>query len=165
MRDPFLREIVQNALMGVAEEAGIFGARSAYSPFVNQSSEIAIALFDRDARLIAHSGSGTMHVAALHSMLPEVLKDHPPATLEDGDAIICNDHFRGGIHPTDVGVFRPIFWKGQPLFYYAGMMIVSDLGGVSTGGPARQRHRMLPRRNHDSAAQALHQGAAQRVHP
>ncbi|HXR35953.1 MAG TPA: hydantoinase B/oxoprolinase family protein [Candidatus Binataceae bacterium] len=134
MRDPFLREIVQNALMGVAEEAGIFGARSAYSPFVNQSSEIAIALFDRDARLIAHSGSGTMHVAALHSMLPEVLKDHPPATLEDGDAIICNDHFRGGIHPTDVGVFRPIFWKGQPHFYYAGMMIVSDLGGVSTGG-------------------------------
>ncbi len=134
MRDPFLREIVQNALMGVAEEAGIFGARSAYSPFVNQSSEIAIALFDRDARLIAHSGSGTMHVAALHSMLPEVLKDHPPATLEDGDAIICNDHFRGGIHPTDVGVFRPIFWKGQPVFYYAGMMIVSDLGGVSTGG-------------------------------
>jgi N-methylhydantoinase B len=138
MQDPFLREIVQNALMGIAEEAGIFGARSAYSPFVNQSSEIAVALFDRDARLIAHSGSGTMHVAALHSMLPEVLKDNPPETLKDGDAIICNDHFRGGIHPTDVGVFRPIFSKGAPLFYYGAMMIVSDLGGVSTGGlPAK----------------------------
>ena len=134
MRDPFLREIVQNALMGIAEEAGIFGARSAYSPFVNQSSEIAIALFDRDARLIAHSGSGTMHVAALHSMLPEVLKDNPPETLKDGDAKNCNDHFRGGIHPTDVGVFRPIFRNDAPLFYYAAMMIVSDLGGVSTGG-------------------------------
>jgi len=62
------------------------------------------------------------------------LKDIPPETLEDGDVLITNDHFRGGIHPTDVGAFRPIFHDGKPAFYCGVMMIVSDLGGISAGG-------------------------------
>ncbi len=134
MRDPFLREIVQNALMTIADEAGVFGARSAYSPFVNSGSTIALALFDAKARILAHSGEGGMHVSALQCMLPEALKDHPVDSLSEGDVIVMNDHFRGGIHPTDVGVFRPIFWQGRPAFFYGAMMIVSDLGGMSTGG-------------------------------
>ena len=134
MRDPFLREIVQNALMTIADEAGVFGARSAYSPFVNSGTTIALALFDAKARILAHSGEGGMHVSALQCMLPEMLKDHPIESLAEGDVIVVNDHFRGGIHPTDVGVFRPIFWQGRPAFFYGAMMIVSDLGGMSTGG-------------------------------
>jgi len=43
MKDHVLREIVQNALDTVTDEVGVFSARSAYSPFVNQSGEIATA--------------------------------------------------------------------------------------------------------------------------
>src|SRR4029453_15050298 len=75
-----------------------------------------------------------IHAPALRSLLPEVLDVHPPATLREGDVVLSNDVFRGGIHPTDVGVFRPIFHRGEPVFYYAALMIVSDLGGMATGG-------------------------------
>jgi N-methylhydantoinase B len=134
MLDPVLSEIVKNALLMVAQEAGIRAARSAGSTFVSQSAEVACALFDKDARLIAQTDVGQMHLSALRSMLAETLKDHPPETLTDGDILITNDHFRGGIHPTDVGAFRPIFHDGKPAFYCGVMMIVSDLGGISAGG-------------------------------
>jgi N-methylhydantoinase B len=134
MRDPFLPEIIHNALRGIADEAGLFSARSAYSPFINTSPQIAAGLFDARARPIAQTDSALIHVSAVQRMLPEVLKDIPPETLQPGDALIINDHFRGGIHPTDVAVFTPIFYQGKLAFFHGSMMIVSDLGGLSNGG-------------------------------
>jgi N-methylhydantoinase B len=134
VRDPFLPEIIHNALHSIADEAGLFSARSAYSPFVNTSPQIAAGLFDARARPIAQTDSALIHVSAVQRMLPEVLIDIPPETLAAGDALIINDHFRGGIHPTDVAVFTPIFYKGKLAFFHGAMMIVSDLGGLSNGG-------------------------------
>lgn len=134
MLDPILCEIVKNALLMVAQEAGIRAARSAGSTFVSQSAEVACALFDRTGRVIAQTEIGQMHISALRSMLQAVLEDHPPETLADGDVLVTNDPFRGGIHPTDVGAFRPIFHEGRAAFYCGVMMIVSDLGGLSAGG-------------------------------
>ncbi len=140
MLDPVLCEIVKNALLMVAQEAGIRAARSAGSTFVSQSAEVACALFDRDGRVIAQTEFGQMHISALRSMLGAVRQDHPAETLSDGDVLVTNDPFRGGIHPTDVGAFRPIFHEGPeshdsgPVFYCGVMMIVSDLGGLSAGG-------------------------------
>src|SRR5208282_3861057 len=134
VRDPFLPEIIHNALRGIADEAGLFSARSAYSPFINTSPQIACGLFDAQARAIAQTDSALIHVSAVQRMLPEVLKDFPPETLRPGDALIINDHFRGGIHPTDVAVFTPIFYQGKLAFFHGSMMIVSDLGGMSNGG-------------------------------
>jgi N-methylhydantoinase B len=134
VRDPFLPEIIHNALRGIADECGLFSARSAYSPFINTSPQIAAGLFDAAARPIAQTDSALIHVSAVQRMLPEVLKDIPPDTLAPGDALIINDHFRGGIHPTDVAVFTPIFYRGKLAFFHGAMMIVSDLGGLSNGG-------------------------------
>ncbi|HTJ62661.1 MAG TPA: hydantoinase B/oxoprolinase family protein [Alphaproteobacteria bacterium] len=132
--DPVLCEIVKNALLMVAQEAGIRAARSAGSTFVSQSAEVACALFDATGRVIAQTEVGQMHISALRAMLAAVREDHADDTLRDGDILVTNDPFRGGIHPTDVGAFRPIFHEGRPVFYCGVMMIVSDLGGMSAGG-------------------------------
>lgn len=132
--DPILCEVVKNSLMLVAQEAGIRAARSAGSTFVAASAEIACTLYDARARLIAQTEVGIMHSAALRAMLQAVLRDHPPETLVEGDVLIVNDPFAGGVHPTDVGAFRPVFHDGKPAFYCGLMMIVSDLGGLSSGG-------------------------------
>jgi N-methylhydantoinase B len=134
MKDPVLREIVQNALDTITDEVGVFSARSAYSPFVNQSGEIATAIFDPQGRLVAQTKRGLAHASAVRIGQRELLKDWPLDSMEDGDAFVFNDHFRGGIHPTDVMVFRPIFHDGRVAFIYGAMMIVSDLGGLSAAG-------------------------------
>jgi N-methylhydantoinase B/oxoprolinase/acetone carboxylase alpha subunit len=69
MLDPVLCEIVKNALLMVAQEAGIRAARSAGSTFVSASAEVACALFDATGRVIAQTEFGQMHISALRSML------------------------------------------------------------------------------------------------
>ena len=132
--DPILCEIVKNGLMVAAQEAGMRTALSAGSTFVAQSADVACTFFDAEMRLITQTDYAVLHSAALRYMLREMLQDHPPETLVEGDILISNDPFRGGIHPTDVAAIRPVFHEGKPAFYCGLMMIVSDLGGVSAGG-------------------------------
>jgi N-methylhydantoinase B len=135
MRDPFLREIINNALTSIAEETAFFGTRTASeTDAVTAHRELASGLFDADGRLIAQTRGSLIHVSAVYAMLPEVLKVYPTETLQPGDVIMSNDVFRGGIHPTDVAVFVPIFHEDEVAFFYGGMRIVSDLGGLSSSG-------------------------------
>jgi N-methylhydantoinase B len=134
MGSPILRELLHNALETIEDEVGAVAARNAYSPFVNQMSGIATALFDSTGRLIAQTRGGEFHCSAVRLGVQELLKETPGSTMVDGDVFILNDHFRGGIHPTDVMVLKPIFVDGILTFVQGSLMIVSDLGGVSAAG-------------------------------
>jgi N-methylhydantoinase B len=125
---------LQNALETIADEVGAVAARNAYSPFVNQSSGIATAFFDDRGRLIAQTRGGEFHCSGVRVGLQELLKNIPASTMADGDSFILNDHFRGGIHPTDVMVLKPIFVDGALAFFHGALMIVSDLGGLTASG-------------------------------
>ena len=132
--DPVLREVIQSALDTAVEEGGLAAARAAGSTFISMGSSIACAVFDRKGRQMAQTAGGLMHVAALRVMLNELLADYELDEIAEGDVFLLNDHFRGGIHPTDVGAFRPIYHQGKLVMFIAAMMIVSDLGGMSSGG-------------------------------
>jgi N-methylhydantoinase B len=134
MDNPILRELLQNALETIADEVGAVAARNAYSPFVNQMSGIANCLFDATGRMMAQTRGGEFHCSAVRVGLQELLKTTPGSSMEDGDVFILNDHFRGGIHPTDVMVLKPIFVDQALTFFHGSLMIVSDLGGVSAAG-------------------------------
>ncbi len=135
MRDPILLEIVKNALITIAEETGVVVARSAYSPGSVETADTSIAIFDRSGRLIAQStGTPLTHLSSLRYSPKELMKDFPPETMEDGDVFIFNDPFHGGIHPTDVMIFRPVFYKGKLSFFCGTLMFVADMGGMSSGG-------------------------------
>ena len=153
MRNPILRELLHNALETIADEVGAVAARNAYSPFVNQMSGIATGLFDSNGRLIAQTRGGEFHCSAVRLGLQELLKETPGSSMDEGDVFILNDHFRGGIHPTDVMVLKPIFVEKKLTFFHGSLMIVSDLGGVSAAG--------LP----GNATECFHEGVMIPGHP
>jgi len=132
--DPVLREVIQSALDTAVEEGGLAASRAAGSPFISSGSAIACAVFDTKGRQLAQTQGGLMHVAALRVMVQEMLKDYKLTEIFEGDVYLLNDHFRGGIHPTDVAAIRPIHHKGKLIGFIAAMMIVSDLGGMASGG-------------------------------
>jgi N-methylhydantoinase B len=132
--DPVLNEVIQSALDMAVEEGGLAAARAAGSTFISSSTVIACALFDPVGRQVAQTAGGLLHVSALRVMLPELLARHPAESFVEGDVYIFNSPFLGGIHPTDVGAFRPVYHNGALVFFAATMMIVSDLGGMAAGG-------------------------------
>ncbi|MGW2154464.1 hydantoinase B/oxoprolinase family protein [Nonomuraea sp. NPDC001699] len=137
MNDALTAEVLRNALVVAAEEAGIVVVRSAYSTFIVEGSDASAAILDAGGRLVAQSMATTlMNSMALKVALPELLKDIPPHTMRPGEAYALNDAYRGGVHTNDLLVYRPVFAGGVPAYFTATMIHVSDLGGLSAGGMA-----------------------------
>lgn len=137
MSDALTAEVLRNALVVAAEEAGIVVVRSAYSTFIVEGSDASAAILDAGGRLIAHSMATTlMNSMALKVALPELVQDIPLATMRPGDVFVLNDAYRGGVHTNDLLVYRPVFTAGTPAYFTATMIHVSDLGGLSAGGMA-----------------------------
>lgn len=130
-------EVLRNALVVAAEEAGIVVVRSAYSTFIVEGSDASAAILDAGGRLIAQSMATTlMNSMALKVALPELLRDIPAHTMRPGDVFVLNDAYRGGVHTNDLLVYRPVFAGPRPAYFTATMIHVSDLGGLSAGGMA-----------------------------
>ncbi|MGR6921821.1 hydantoinase B/oxoprolinase family protein [[Actinomadura] parvosata] len=135
--DALTAEVLRNALVVAAEEASIVVVRSAYSTFIVEGSDASAAVLDARGRLIAHSMATTlMNSMALKVALPELLKDVPPHAMRPGEVYVLNDAYRGGVHTNDLLVYRPVFIGGDPAYFTATMIHVSDLGGLSAGGMA-----------------------------
>lgn len=132
--DDISSEVAQHRLQMLTEEGGYRASRSAGSPFVSGMGSCASAIFNRAGQLVAQTLGGMSHVSAVKEMLLAVLEDFPAATMREGDVFLCNDPFRGGIHPTDLGCFRPIFMDGEVAYFSGMLMVVADMGGVSSGG-------------------------------
>ncbi|NUT42398.1 MAG: hydantoinase B/oxoprolinase family protein, partial [Thermoactinospora sp.] len=97
MNDALTADVLRNALVVAAEEAGIVVVRSAWSTFIVEGSDASAAVLDARGRLVAHSMATTlMNSMALKAALPELLKDIPPHTMRPGDAYVLNDAYRGG---------------------------------------------------------------------
>ncbi|MEU6710565.1 hydantoinase B/oxoprolinase family protein [Nonomuraea sp. NPDC046802] len=135
--DALTAEVLRNALVVAAEEAGIVVVRSAYSTFIVEGSDASAAILDVRGRLIAHSMATTlMNSMALKVALPELIKDLPPSSMRPGEVYVLNDAYRGGVHTNDLLVYRPVFVGDAPAYFTATMIHVSDLGGLSAGGMA-----------------------------
>ncbi|MGW4794096.1 hydantoinase B/oxoprolinase family protein [Nonomuraea sp. NPDC004297] len=130
-------EVLRNALVVAAEEASIVVVRSAYSTFIVEGSDASAAILDARGRLIAHSMATTlMNSMALKVALPELIADIPLDGMRPGEVYALNDAYRGGVHTNDLLVYRPVFVGGEPAYFTATMIHVSDLGGLSAGGMA-----------------------------
>jgi N-methylhydantoinase B len=132
--DSLSYEVVEHKLQMLAEEGGVRAARSAGNDFMSGRGSCASAIFTHDGLLIAQTLGGMQHVSAVEMMMMAIMERFPASAMREGDVYLCNDPFMGGIHPTDLGCFRPIFHGGQ-LAYFSGMlMVVADMGGMSVGG-------------------------------
>ncbi len=140
-------EILRNALVLAAEEAGIVVVRSAYSTFIVEGSDASAAILDARGRLVAQSTATTLaHGASLRSSLPALLEVYPLESVQPGDVFAMNDVYRGGIHANDVIIFVPVFIGDRPAYFTGTLIHVSDLGGVAAGGMA------------SSATEVFHEG-------
>ncbi|MCC5948262.1 MAG: hydantoinase B/oxoprolinase family protein [Nitriliruptoraceae bacterium] len=130
--DPITLEVVRNALVGIAEEAGAALRRTAYSPNIKERIDCSTAVFDGQGRMVAqaehipvHLGSMPMSVAAAREVFP---------TLDPGDQVLVSDPYAGGTHLPDWTLIAPIHdAEGQLLGYAANRAHHSDVGGSAPG--------------------------------
>ncbi len=132
--DPIKFEVMRSAFTAAADEMGSALRKAAYSTNIKTRADFSCALFDSKLRLIAQSFSQPVHLASMSLMVPSVVRQFGVEKLEEGDALVMNHSYRGGVHLNDVAVIAPHFSGGKLLGYAATIAHHVDIGGYAPGG-------------------------------
>lgn len=133
-------EILWSNLESIVTEQARALQRVAFSPIVREAGDLATALFDGRARVVAQTTAGTPgHInslAAAGATMAERFKDK----LEPGDVLVTNDPWIGAGHFFDITVMAPAFMEDKLIGYVGATAHHTDIGGYGLGAGARDVH-------------------------
>ncbi len=130
--------VLWNALTNLVNEQGAGLQRVAFSPVVREAGDLACALFDREARMIAQAVTGTPgHTNSLGAAARGILDVYPPENLEPGDALVVNDPYMTAGQLLDITVLTPVWRGGEIVAYFGSTIHHTDVGGYGIGAGGR----------------------------
>ena len=131
--DPIRFEVIRNALVEATEEMASALRRSAYSTNIKTRHDFSCAIFDLKMRTVAQSFSQPNHLGSLVETIPRALNAYGISDLHEGDALLVNLPYTGGVHLNDITLISPVFHRGNLVGYVASLAHHVDVGG---GAPA-----------------------------
>ncbi|NMG41465.1 hydantoinase B/oxoprolinase family protein [Chelativorans sp. ZYF759] len=135
--NPFTFEIVNNALIGVADQMAATILRTSYSTVVREMLDYSTAVFDPQGHIIAQSCRIPIHLNSMSRSLRTTLEGIIPIEeWNEGDIIITNDPYLGGQHLPDVQTFMPVFVGGEIVAICGTLDHHLDVGGMRPGSYA-----------------------------
>ena len=135
--DPITFEVVNNALIGVAEQMAATILRTSYSTVVREMLDYSTAVFDPTGRIIAQSCRIPIHLNSMSRSLRSTLDEAIPIEeWRPGDIILTNDPYMGGQHLPDIQTFLPVFSEGDLVAICGTLAHHLDVGGMRPGSYA-----------------------------
>ena len=131
--DPIRFEVIRNALVEATEEMASALRRSAYSTNIKTRHDFSCAIFDLNKRTVAQSFSQPAHLGSLVETVRRAIDTYGPERVGEGDGILVNFPYGGGVHLNDIALISPIFYDGGVVGYVASLAHHVDVGG---GAPA-----------------------------
>ena len=135
--DPITFEVVNNALIGVAEQMAAAILPTSYSTVVREILDYSTAVFDPKGRIIAQSCRIPIHLNSMSRSLSSTLDEAIPIEeWRPGDIVLTNDPYMGGQHLPDIQTFLPVFSKGELVAICGTLAHHLDVGGMRPGSYA-----------------------------
>jgi N-methylhydantoinase B len=131
--DPVRFEVIRNALLAITEEMGATLRRAAYSTNIKTRGDFSCAFFDARCRAVAQAFAQPSHLGSLAHIVPKATERYGRDRLAEGDMLLCNDPFTGGVHLNDITLITPVFHEGTLLGYLANIAHHVDVGGGAPG--------------------------------
>ena len=128
-------ELVKNSLDSITDNMAGTIIRTARSLIVRDSHDFSVALCNPEGELV----NGGVGIAVHLGSIPNALSSLPASLrteLQEGDLVITNDPYSGGMHLPDFFVFKPLFIDGQLTGFAAAVAHMVDVGGRVPGGNA-----------------------------
>ncbi len=116
--DPITTEVIRHALNSAANQMKRALIRTSFSPIIYEVLDFAVAIYDKDIRLLSQAPSLPMFMGTLSFCIQFAVKENGgPENLSPGDALIYNWPFGTGSHPQDMVIIMPVF-LGKDLIGY-----------------------------------------------
>jgi N-methylhydantoinase B len=117
--DVVTSEVIRAALYSAAVQMKRALMRTAFSPIIYEVLDFAVAIYDRDVRLLAQAPSLPTFMGTMNFCVEAAVEAAGgPSELDPGDVILYNYPFGSGSHPQDCAVVMPVFATGRRLVGY-----------------------------------------------
>jgi N-methylhydantoinase B len=133
LRDILRFEALRGELQAVADQVAIRFARSSLSPVIREYLDFSTAVCLPDGRMLAQGFSLPLHLGAVPRAMAAAL-DRWGGDLVDGDLVVLNDPYHGGMHLPDIFAIAPSFADGCLVGFVVVVAHHIDIGGRVPGG-------------------------------
>ena len=126
--DPVTVAVLDNRFMAIVDEIAGAMVRTSMSPIFAEARDLCSGIFDKDLRLIAQRDYLPVLASNLSVAIKEIAK-HWEEDINEGDVFVHNDPYGGNSHQPDINVAKPVFYKGELLFWAVSKGHHADIGG------------------------------------
>jgi N-methylhydantoinase B len=134
-------EILWSNLISIVSDQAKALQRTAFSPIVRETGDLACGIFDAHGRMMAQANTGTPgHINAMAASGEALVRLFPQGELAPGDVLITNDPWLSAGHFFDITLFTPVFYRDRIVAYVGSNIHHTDIGGYGVGAGARDIH-------------------------
>lgn len=125
--------ILDGRLVQIAKEMGITLMMTSYSTIFNEGLDFTCGLADAKGNLIGTGDFQPSMIGGLPLVIQTITQEIPVETLEEGDVIVHNDPYRGGMHTPEHTFIQPVFVDKTFVGYSVAIGHVAEVGGMVPG--------------------------------
>ena len=133
--DPITFAVIKSGLDSIADDMAYTVVRIARSEIVKDVMDFSAALCAGDGQMVAQAKTIAQHLGAIPEAMASVLQKFE-GDLHEGDVVIMNDPYHGGMHLPDIFMFVPIFHGGKRRAFAVVICHHTDVGGRVPGSNA-----------------------------
>lgn len=133
--DPITFAVIKSGLDSIADEMAYTVVRIARSEIVKDVMDFSAAICAGDGQMVAQAKTIAQHLGAIPEAMAAVLETFGD-DLAEGDVVIMNDPYHGGMHLPDIFMFVPIFAAGRRRAFAVVICHHTDVGGRVPGSNA-----------------------------
>ena len=132
--DPIMMKILDSSMVSVCREMGITLMQTSYSTIFNEALDFSCAIANTDGDMIACAEFCPAQIGGMPLMAKSIIKEIPLDEIDEGDVLLHNDPYRGGLHTPEHTFFKPIFCEGKLRGFAVSIGHIAEVGGMVPGG-------------------------------
>lgn len=132
--DMITMNILESTMVSICREMGITLMKTSYSTIFNEALDFTCGLANLDGDMIAVADYCPAQIGGMPLLIKSCLKEVDMDELADGDIILHNDPYRGGLHTPEHTFFKPIFVDGEVMGWAVAIGHLAEVGGSAPGG-------------------------------
>lgn len=131
--DPITLSVVRGVLETTQREMTLALEKTARSSVFNLAHDYSTALFNADPEMILQGQDIPIHLGSLIPAMKAVAGFFGD-DINEGDLLLHNDPAYAGSHIIDTCMYKPVFYKGELVFWTVCKGHLTDIGGPVPAG-------------------------------
>src|ERR1700692_377172 len=121
--------IAGGILVSICRDMGVTLMRTSYSTIFSESLDFTCGLALPSGELVATGDFCPSMIGGMPLLLRSCVNEIPIDDLEEGDVLLHNDPYRGGLHTPEHTFFNPVFVDGKGIGFVGAIGQVCEVGG------------------------------------